>query len=107
MKGLPDGRFVIVRRGRLLGKSSFPEYIEDRGTASFTKAFSCRTLSTSFYINISPVHIQSTYPATSVITPKRWEANRTPNVFQFWAEAVNCSGWFNWEVYEIPDSKKL
>jgi hypothetical protein len=107
MRGLPDGRFVVVRRGRLLGKSLYPEYIEDRGTASFTKAFSCRTLSTSFYINISPVQIQSTFPATSLITATRWEANRTPNVFQFWAEAINCYGWFNWEVYEIPDSKKL
>ena len=110
MRSLPDGRFVVVRRGRLLGKSSAPEYIEDTGTASFTKSFSCRTLSASsdsFYINISPVHIQSTYPGTSVITSRRWEVNRTPNVFQFWAEAINCRGWFNWEVYEIPDSKKL
>ena len=103
MRSLPDGRFVIVRRGRLLGKSSYPEYIEDRGVASFTKAFSCRTLSTTFFINISPVQIQSTYPATSVITARRWEANRTPNVFQFWVEAINCYGWFNWKIYEIPN----
>lgn len=104
MRGLPDGRFAAVRRGRLIGKSTAPEYIEDRGGESFTKAFSCRTLSrtaNSFYISISPVQIQSTFPATSIITSTRWEANRTPNVFQFWAEAVNCYGWFNWEAYEM------
>lgn len=107
MRGLPNGKFFVVRRGRLIGKSLFPEYIEDRGTASFTDAFPCRTLSSDFCINISPVQIQSTFPVTSLIRATRWEVNRVPNVFQFWVEAVNCYGFFNWEVYEIPNSKQL
>ncbi len=107
MRSLPNGRFVVVRRGRLIGKSTVPQYIEDKGGDSYTTTFECRTLSSSFYINICPVHVQSVYPATSLIRSTKWEVNRTPYVFQFWAEAINCLGWFNWEVYEIPDSKIL
>ena len=97
--------------GILRASSTTPEYIEDRGDA-YGSSYWVKSISfqyahpdSGYILVLKPTRIISNYPATSFITRDGISYNPNTKVFTFRVIAVNCNGYFNWEVYELYNGK--
>ena len=112
---IPSGNWVVISFGISRAKNTSLEYIEDRGykigtgesywKKSVTVQWSAPN--SSFTLIVTPVRIQSNYPQTSFIAPDGgiyYDYNT--RIFSFTILAVNCVGWFNWEVFETYRGKE-
>ena len=114
MRGLPStGLWEVVSFGISRAKNTSLEYIEDLGypfgSSPFRRnvKFQYGSTDSGFIIVLTPTRIQSNYPQTSLISLDGLTTyNFNTRILSFGVIAVNCLGWFNWEVFETFKKKR-